>query len=195
MISSPPALTGLLMGTLLSMANELVNLVFGSWLESSFELKIAALGATAAIIGFSELSGELLSAGLVDRLGKPRSMAAGILLNCLAALALLITGRSLGGAVAGLFLFYLSFEFAIVSSIPLMTEVLPQARATLMAAYVAFLSLGRAVGDVLAPPLYDPANRGSHFPGLLAIVFVVILLNLAALLALSRLKRAVQEQG
>ena len=35
-----------------------------------------------------------------------------------------------------------------------MSEVLPPARATLMAAHMAFISLGRAAGDVLAPGLF-----------------------------------------
>ncbi len=125
-----PALVGLLMGLLMSSANEVVNLVFGVWMEDSFGLRIAALGAASAVIGFAELGGELLVGGLTDRLGKPRSVAIGILLNCLSALLLPVFGRTLTGAFVGLFLFYITFEFTLVSSIPLMTEILPSARAT-----------------------------------------------------------------
>ena len=186
-IACAPALAGLLMGLLSGMANELIVLVFGVWLESSFGLKIAALASAAALVGCAELMGELFSAGLVDRIGKARAVSVGLIMNSLAAIALAVIGTSLLGALAGLFLFFLSFEFVMVSSIPLMSEILPQARATLMATYVAIISLGRAIGDIVSPPLYALGQRQSHFSGLLAISAGVVLLNLFALLALRSL--------
>ena len=117
-------------------------------------MQIAALGLASAIIGISELSAEGLVAAFVDRIGKPRAVAIGLVVNSLAALALPFIGRTEAGALVGLFFFYLSFEFTIVSSIPLMTELLPSARATLMAFNVAAISLGRAMGAFLAPRLY-----------------------------------------
>ena len=127
--------------------------IFGVWLEDSFDLQIAALGAASAVIGLSELGGEGLVAAFVDRLGKPRAIGLGLAANCLAALALLFLGRTQAGALVGLFFFYITFEFTLVSIIPLMTELLPSARATLMAFNMAALSLGRALGDLLAPRL------------------------------------------
>jgi DHA1 family inner membrane transport protein len=135
-------------------ANELVNLLFGVWLEDSFGLQIAALGAASAIIGISELSAEGLVAVFVDRIGKTRAVALGLMVNSIAALALPFIGKTETGALAGLFFFYLSFEFTLVSSIPLMTEIVPSARATLMAFNVAALSLGRALGALIGPRLY-----------------------------------------
>jgi predicted MFS family arabinose efflux permease len=184
-----PAMTGLLMGLLLSSANEVVNLVFGVWMEDSFGLQIAALGAASAVIGSAELSGELLVGGLTDRLGKTRAVAGGILLNSLAALLLPVLGRSLPGAFLGLFLFYITFEFTIVSTIPLMTEILPAARATLLAANVAGLSLGRALGALLATPLYTLSISPGIAPGALA----AMSFNVLALLALFRLRKSLGE--
>ena len=51
--------------------------IFGVWLEDSFDLQIAALGAASAVIGLSELGGEGLVAAFVDRLGKPRAIGLG----------------------------------------------------------------------------------------------------------------------
>lgn len=189
----PPALTGLAMSLMLSSANEVINLVFGVWMESSFGLKIAALGAASAVIGLSELGGETLTAAITDRLGKPRAVTAGVLLNCLAALALPFVGRSLIGAVAGLFFFYLTFEFALVSSIPLMTEVYPPGRATLMAGNVAAHSLGRALGALVATSLYAfgqaaPDIFGFSIPAILPNGLVTVAFNLIGLLALYRLQ-------
>jgi len=177
----PAVPIGLGMALAMTAANETVNLVFGLWLENSFGLKLAALGAAAAVIGVSELGGEGLSAGLVDRLGKEWSVRAGLLLNSLAAVALVFSGGAVWSALLGLFLFYLSFEFTIVSALPLMSEALPTLRATVMASTIASFSIGRAVGAVVGPFLYThwsfPVNAA-----------VAVLFNLIAFILLSRLK-------
>ncbi len=178
-LTNAPALAGLSLGLLASTANETVNLIFGVWLEDSFGLKIAALGAASAVIGISELSGESLVALFSDRLGKPCAVAIGLLTNSLAALLLPFIGGTQAGALIGLFFFYISFEFTLVTSISLMTEVLPEARATLMSFNVAALSLGRALGAPLAPWLY-----GFGFP---AVAAGAVVFNVLALLALSKM--------
>ena len=152
--TSAPVLAGLAIGLFASMANEVINLLFGVWLEDSFQLQIAALAGASAVIGLSELGGEGLVALLADRIGKARSAGLGIAANCLAALLLPSIGRTEFGALAGLFLFYISFEFTIVSQIPLMTEVMPSARATTLSFNLAAHSLGRMGGALLAPALY-----------------------------------------
>lgn len=186
-LAYPPALAGLSMSILISTANEIVNLIFGVWMEDAFALKIAALGAASAVIGLSELSGEGLTAMLVDRLGKPRAVSIGLLCNCLAALALPFLGQSLPGALLGLFCFYISFEFIVVSSIPLMSEVVPSARATLMSSNAGALSLGRALGALLASPLYA---LGFGWSCLAAVAF-----NLMAMFALWRLRQGIGDRG
>ncbi|MCF6277320.1 MAG: MFS transporter [Anaerolineales bacterium] len=149
-----PALAGLSVGLWATVANEIINLIFGVWLEDSFGLQIAALGASAAVIGISELGGEGLVALFADKLGKEQAIGFGLIANSIAALLLPVLGHSASGALLGLFLFYISFEFTLVSIIPMMTEIMPAARATLMAFNVAALSLGRAVGAPLGTWLY-----------------------------------------
>lgn len=181
-----PALAGLMLGAAMSSANELVNLTFGVWMETSFNVQIAALAVVALVIGFSELVGEGLVGLFADRIGKARAVAIGLLANSLAALILPVIGRNTAGGVLGLGIFYLTFEFTIVSSIPLMTEVLPSARATLMASWIASISAGRAIGAMLAPYLYEPGQSS----GILLIVLVCGLFNLGAYLALRKVKTA-----
>jgi MFS family permease len=142
------------------------------------------LAVASAIIGLSELGGEGLVIGFVDRLGKHRAVTIGLIANGLAALALLWLGRSLTGAMAGLFLFYITFEFTIVSAMPLMTEVFPAARATFMSMFIASTALGRSFGSLAAPRLYDLGRSLEGWPSLLIIVLGTITLNLGALLAL-----------
>jgi predicted MFS family arabinose efflux permease len=176
-----PALAGLSVGFLATVANEVVNLIFGVWLEDSFGLQIAALGASAAVIGLSELGGEGLVALFVDRLGKVQAIGLGLLANSLAALALPILGRSEIGALVGLFFFYITFEFTLVSIIPMMTEVMPKARATLMAFNVAVFSLGRAVGAPIGTFLYTW--------NFWAVVIAAVAFNSISLLALQGVKK------
>lgn len=180
LVFNSPAGRAVMLFTLLTcMANELVGLIFGVWLEDSFGLRITALGLAAAVLGIAELSGEGLVALLTDRLGKRRAIVLGVLVNCLASLALPFMGQSYMGALVGLFFFYVSFEFIIVSSIPLMTEVLPAARATMMSGFFTFASLGRAFASWLTPLLFV---RGFGFNTAAAIT-----INLLALLFLRRL--------
>jgi predicted MFS family arabinose efflux permease len=61
----------------------------------------------------------------------------------------------------------------------LMTELLPSARATLMACNVAALSFGRGIGAFLAPRLYGL--------GFLEVALGAVGFNLLALFAVSRL--------
>lgn len=189
LLTSTAALAGVIMGAAFSMANELVTLVFGVWLEESFGLQVTALGATAALIGFAELGGELFSAGLVDRLGKIVSVMLGLILNCLAALALALLSHKLGIALACLFLFFLTFEFTIVSTIPVLTEILPEARATVMAVTITMVAVGRALGDLISPWLYEFGKHQEGLPVLLWVALGVIVLNLAAMMALFHLGR------
>lgn len=179
-LTTPAALAALACSLGMTTANESINLVFGVWMEDRFGLQIAALGAASIVIGLSELGGEAFSGGLTDRLGKRRAVAAGLVLNSLSALALPLVGKTVPGALVGLFLFYISFEFTVVSSLPLATEVLPKARATLMATNMAAFSLGRALGASLAPQLYGI--------GILACAALTVIFNLLALAALSRVR-------
>lgn len=175
-----PALAGISIALWATAANELVNLIFGVWLEDSFGLKIAALAGASAVIGLSELSGEGLVALTTDRLGKPRALTLGLIGNILASLLLPIVGRTEIGALVGLFLFYITFEYVLVSHIPLMTEVMPNARATLLSFNVMGHSLGRVIGALVATFIYQ------RF-GFLPVTLVAILFNVFALLALGEL--------
>ncbi|HKZ55475.1 MAG TPA: MFS transporter [Anaerolineales bacterium] len=152
-LARPSAVAMLGVGLLASAGNEAVSIVYGAWLEQSFGLEILALGAASAIVGLAELCGEGLVASFSDRIGKRRATLLGLGLNSLASIALPLTGPSIGAAFLGLFAFYFTFEFTLVSAIPLLTEQVPEARASMMASNVAALALGRSLGAFLGPQL------------------------------------------
>jgi predicted MFS family arabinose efflux permease len=137
----------LLTSLLLTMAMEIPFIVYGAWLESSFGLSLSSLGLASIAVGLAETTAELGTTLITDRLGKRRAVLAG-LASMSASLLLLpfLARQGLAGALGGVVLFVLTFEFAIVSLIPLATEVAPLARASLLSLNLLAFSLGRMAG-------------------------------------------------
>ncbi len=144
-----PALGALGFAFFVSVANDNLFVIYGAWLEKSFQLSVAALGFGATAIGAAELLGELLTATLADRLSLKRSVIGGLSLCILSYAILPLLGRTLPLALTGLWLIFLTFEFTIVCSLSLCTELLPSNRATMMACYFAAAGAGRVVGAFL----------------------------------------------
>ena len=137
------------------MANEIVFLVFGDWLEASFGLSLLALGFSASIIGFAEVSGEVAAGWSVDRFGKRPVIIATGLLNALFNLLLPFSGVNLTLVLITYFLLFLFFEITVVGGVPLMTELVPSARSVVMSSILAASALGRALGAWLGPLLIN----------------------------------------
>ena len=150
-----PAVAGLLSGVLFASANETINLIFGVWIEQQFGLDFNALTAASIVIGISEFGGEVMTGLWLDSVGKKRMIWIFLALNSVAAVLLPFTGSKLGWAIAGLGFFYITFEIILVSALTLMSEVLPTARATMLAATIGGFSLGRMLGDLFAPSLFE----------------------------------------
>ena len=132
-------------GLLIGAANLNLFVVYGAWLEQSFDLSIVALGTTGLVIGLAELLGEGLTAFTSDRLGLKRAVIVGTVLLLLSYFLLPWSGQSLALTLAGLFIVFVSFEFVVVTVLSLATEVLPGARATMISALIVASSLGRAI--------------------------------------------------
>ena len=175
--TSVPALAGISIALWATAGNELVNVIFGVWLEDSFGLKIAALAGASAVIGISELSGEGLVALTTDRLGKPLALGIGLVGNALASILLPFIGQTQVGALIGLFFFYITFEYILVSHIPMMTELVPSARATMLSINVMGHSIGRALGAFLAAIIYQKF-------GFMSVALSAVIFNAVGLLAL-----------
>ncbi|MBC8263052.1 MAG: MFS transporter [Anaerolineales bacterium] len=171
------ALGALGFGLLISAANDNLFVVYGVWLESSFGLTIAVLGAATTVIGLAELLGEGLTASIADRLGLKRAIATGSILSALSYILLPLMGRTLPLALIGLFITFLTFEFTIVTAISLFTEILPNARATMMSSSVAAISIGRVIGALVGGPVWLAG-------GMLATGFVSAAVSVLALVLL-----------
>lgn len=149
LIANRPALGALGYAFFISVANDNLFVVYGAWLEQSFQVSIVVLGIGTGVIGLAELCGEGLTVLISDRLGLRRSIFSGLVLTIVNYALIPLYGQSLGLALVGIFLVFLSFEFMIVTSMSLCTEILPAHRATMMAAFFAAAGAGRVTGALI----------------------------------------------
>ena len=160
----------------ISMANDNFFVVYGAWMEQSFNLTVVTLGMTTMIIGGAELLGETLTASLGDRIGLQRSMCIGLVLSTGSYLLLPAVEHSLPAALGALFCVFLFTEFAIVAALSVSTEVMPDARATMMSGYLAAASLGRVIGALMGGLIWT-------LGGLAAVATVSTSINAMALIS------------
>ena len=161
----------------LSMGNDNLFVVFGAWLEHDFQVSLIALGLSSSVIGAAELMGESITAIWADRIGLKRSLIVGLSLVILAYGILPIIGTSLPAALIGLFLIFVTFEFTMVCSFSLSTELLPSARATMMAGVLASAGLGRMCGALTGGILWMEV-------GLWGVTLISMLTTLLAMISL-----------
>jgi predicted MFS family arabinose efflux permease len=161
---STPASTGVVSGTTvlvllvtlsLTFANENIVIVYGAWLEESFSLQVRALGFFSILVGVAELAGELTVAAVVDRLGKRRGILAGLILVGLTYLVLPFCKASLLSALTGLGAMFFLFEFTLVSIFPYVSELVPARRGALLALNYTCAILGRFIGSLTGPWLWQ----------------------------------------
>jgi len=78
----------------------------------------------------------------------------GLILSGLGYAALPLAEQTLPLALVGLFLVFVTVEFSIVTSISLFTELLPDARATMMSGFIAMSGMGRVAGALMGGSLW-----------------------------------------
>jgi len=139
---------------LVSAANDNLFVVYGAWLEKSFGLSIVALGLGTGAIGLAELLGETVTATLADRIGLKRSVVTGLTSCIIFYVMLPFIGQTISMAFVNIFLIFAAFEFMIVTSVSMATELVPEARATMMATYMGAAGLGRVVGALIGGPVW-----------------------------------------
>jgi predicted MFS family arabinose efflux permease len=111
---------------------------------------------------------------LSDKIGLKRAVIIGLIFSSLSYLLLPLIGQTLPLALMSLFVIFIAFEFTIVTSFSLITEILPGARATMTSSYVASTGIGRVIGALVGGAVW-------LWGGLLAIGVVSAGLTLLAL--------------
>lgn len=158
-------------------AQELLLIVYGDWMEQSYRLNLANLGLASAVIGGSEVLGELTAGWSVDRFGKRRVVIGLGLLLALVYFLMPFTSISLVTALATLFMFFYLFEATFVGSMPLMTEVVPTARSVVLSVAFAAAGLGRMIGALLGPGIWQQFGlQGNTTVGALMMLLAILVL-------------------
>lgn len=135
-------------------ANDNIFVVYASWLEGSYALSLIALGIGTSVIGAAEIIGEVLTALFSDRIGLKRAVVIGGLFSIASYVALPLLDKSLPLALTALFLVFLTFEFMMVCSLSLCTEISPGSRATMMSGVFAAAGVGRVIGAIVGGPVW-----------------------------------------
>ncbi|MFW2367096.1 MAG: MFS transporter [Desulforhopalus sp.] len=164
-------------GFLISLANDCLFVVYGAWFEQEFKVSLVVLGFSTVAIGAAELIGESMTAFISDRLGLKKSIVIGLILATLSYLMLPYVGQTLTMAMVGMFCVFLSFEFTVVTSCSLCTELMPQARATMMAGFFATSGVGRMIGVLIGGTLWQVG-------GIITVAWTAAVLTLLGLLSL-----------
>ncbi len=164
--------------TMLAMgSNEIFFIVYGDWMEASFGLALSALGLASSVIGGAEIIGEISAGFLVDRFGKRPVIITTGLLNALAYFVIPFTSNSLFSALATLVLLFWFFEVTLVGGVPLLTELVPGARGVVMSMALGAGALGRTIGSLVGPLIFQRAGfAGSGTTAALIMAFGVLVL-------------------
>jgi predicted MFS family arabinose efflux permease len=156
LIQLPSVLPMLGCSLLIPFGNEILNVIYGRWLESSFGLSVESIGASAIVLGVAELTGEAIIAIFSDRIGKRNLAILGALLGVVAylALPLLSATGQIGLALLGIAGVYLGFEILVVGTLPILSELAPDARGAMLSTASAMQSAGRLFGSWVGLALF-----------------------------------------
>jgi len=105
----------------------------------------------ALVLGVFDLCASVLVSLVVDRLGKRRSVLLGSAVACLGFLLLPWFSGGVVMAVTSLVLARFSFEFTVVSNIPLLSEQVPRHRGKVMTFSTATGLLGTSLAGLSGP--------------------------------------------
>ena len=170
----PPAVFALLYSLCLTLSHEIFFINYGLWMEDAFGLVLTALGAVTIVIAVAEVIGEFIVITVADRFGKKNTSMYGMLCAALCFFVIPSLSFSLPLAMFGIFVMFICIEAAIVSALPLFTEILPKSRAIMMSANMGSHSLGRVCGAALGAIIYKFSDGNFLMIGIVAGVLGIV---------------------
>jgi predicted MFS family arabinose efflux permease len=151
---------------------------FGAWLQDQFGFGAARLAAVGFALGAVELFASLKSAHRTDGWGKERSIAGGALLIVPAGILLAVASTNIVLGLIAVGVYYLGFEFSVVSLLPIATQLVPNSPGMGLGWVLGAGTLGRAIIAIVGTRAYEkygvevPALIGSAF-GILAAISIL----------------------
>ncbi|HZY45806.1 MAG TPA: MFS transporter [Anaerolineae bacterium] len=174
------AIAFLLVWTLVFWAFENIQVGYGSWFETQFKLSATQRGTAQTLFGVFEIAASASSSLFLDRIGKKRGVAGGLIVALIGYGLLMTIGPiNLTLALGSMGLAFLGFEFSVVSGISIMSEQIPRARATMLALGATGSGLGRMIGDLsggalIANASFTTAALASAIMAALTLIIFVI---------------------
>jgi predicted MFS family arabinose efflux permease len=151
----PAVFTALAYAFCIIVGQEIFFINYALWMQSSFDLALGTLGVATIVLGLAEAGGEIVVSAAGDRLGMHNMALYGAILAGLGFAVIPRLNQNIGIALVGMFVLFVLVEMAIVASIGLFTEVLPDARSVMMSANVSAMSIGRLAGVLVGGGLYQ----------------------------------------
>lgn len=180
--------SGVLGFGLLMTAAQTCFVVFGAWVGDAFGFPTAVIGLAAVLLGLMELGATVGAIRMTDRVGKRRALMAGAALMVPTGLALGLAGSRAWLGLPLFALFVLGFEFALISGLPLVAELHPDARASGMGLAIGVGTLGRAIMSVVSTRLYEAHGVGASGAVAAALAAAVIAVFALGLRGQTRLR-------
>jgi predicted MFS family arabinose efflux permease len=150
--------------------------IAGTWLDEALGVSTGGVGAVAMAFGAAELIASSSSAAVADRAGPGRATRMALGVAMVGLLVMTRAGSSLLVGASGLFLFFIGFEFAIVTSFAIVSEAMPSARGRVLATAAAVGTLLRGAGVTASGGLYE--RFGISGPAGLSLVGAVTAMTL-----------------
>jgi len=145
---------------LFSVAAEIPFIVYGQWLEGSFGLSVAGIGAFTIVVVVAELTGGVLVTLYGDRWGLRRTVLGGLLVSGVAYLGFSVTGSELLLGMVVVVAWIAAFEVTVVAAVPFASELAVESRERLLSMFTVMIAVGRAIGALAAQPLFAAGGIG-----------------------------------
>jgi predicted MFS family arabinose efflux permease len=158
-----------------------IIIIHGGWLQTEYGLSPSRLGSVALLLGFFDLIASVVVSVAVDRIGKRKSVLIGVAGMTASFVLFPFLNQGLVPALVGLSISRCFFEFAIVSSLPLLSEQAPRHRGKVLSLSLTAGLMGTTAAGLTGPAAYIKfgvwglglVSLASSVIALLLIIFVV----------------------
>ncbi len=146
----------------MTLASQFLIIGHGLWLDDAYQLDATQIGLAVISIGVIEAVASTATATFTDRLGKRRAVLFGISLMTLCCGTFVVAPTPpLVFGLALLAIAFLGFEFAFVSTLPLLAELDPVSRAKMVGLALGMSTVMRAAGSPIGIEVFGRSGWGS----------------------------------
>ncbi len=161
----------------ITLASQFLIVGHGLWLDDAYGLDPTQIGLAVISIGAIEAMASTATATFTDRLGKRRAVLGGVSLMAAACIVFAVSATPpLALGLALLATAFLGFEFAFVSSLPLLAELDPVSRAKMVGLALGMSTIMRAAGSPIGIEVFD----SSGWSALMAVAAGVALVGIVS---------------